>query len=196
MFAVGAQTHPNGMRLSITGFPSLDNHKKEGCFVYIRIAEQKDLSALLDIYNDEVLHGISTLDFNPRTMAEWRAWSAHHNVDNHPLLTAELENGKAAGYASLSEYRSKEAYRSSVELSIYVARAHRGKGVATALMETILDMARADDRTHLVVSVITDGNEASQRLHDKFGFTFCGIIPEVGMKFECYQNIRNYALLV
>ena len=177
MFAVGAQTHPNGMRFSITGFPSLDNHKKEGCFVYIRIAEEKDLPALLDIYNDEVLHGIST-------------------VDNHPLLTAELENGKAAGYASLSEYRSKEAYRSSVELSIYVARAHRGKGVATALMEAILDMARADDRTHLVVSVITDGNEASQRLHDKFGFTFCGIIPEVGMKFECYQNIRNYALLV
>lgn len=164
--------------------------------MYIRIAEEKDLPALLDIYNDEVLHGISTLDLNPRTMAEWRAWFARHNVDNHPLLTAELENGKAAGYASLSEYRSKEAYRSSVELSIYVARAHRGKGVATALMETILDMARADDRTHLVVSVITDGNEASQRLHDKFGFTFCGIIPEVGMKFECYQNIRNYALLV
>ena len=196
MFAVGTQTHPNGMRFSITGFPSLDNHKKEGCFVYIRIAEEKDLPALLDIYNDEVLHGISTLDLNPRTMAEWRAWFAHHNVDNHPLLTAELENGKAAGYASLSEYRSKEAYRSSVELSIYVARAHRGKGVATALMEAILDMARADDRTHLVVSVITDGNEASQRLHDKFGFTFCGIIPEVGMKFERYQNIRNYALLV
>lgn len=196
MFAVGAQTHPNEMIFSITSFPSLDNHKKEGCFVYIRIAEEKDLPALLDIYNDEVLHGISTLDLNPRTMAEWRAWFAHHNVDNHPLLTAELENGKAAGYASLSEYRSKEAYRSSVELSIYVARAHRGKGVATALMETILDMARADDRTHLVVSVITDGNEASQRLHDKFGFTFCGIIPEVGMKFERYQNIRNYALLV
>ena len=66
------------MRFSITGFPSLDNHKKEGCFVYIRIAEEKDLPALLDIYNDEVLHGISTLDLNPRTMTEWRAWFAHH----------------------------------------------------------------------------------------------------------------------
>lgn len=164
--------------------------------MYIRIAEEKDLPALLDIYNDEVLHGISTLDLNPRTMAEWREWFAHHNVDNHPLLTAETENGKVAGYASLSEYRDKEAYRSSVELSIYVARSCRGKGVASVLMETILDMARADDRTHLVVSVITDGNEASQRLHDKFGFTFCGIVPEVGMKFGRYQNIRNYALLV
>lgn len=60
-------------------------------------------------------------------------------------------------------------------------------------METILDMARADDRTHLVVSVITDGNEASQRLHDKFGFTFCGIVPEVGMKFE--SAIRTSATM-
>ena len=195
MFAEGAQTHLS-LDDSITDFPSFDKHRKEGCLVYIRIAEEKDLPALLDIYNDEVLHGISTLDLTPRTMAEWREWFAHHNVDNHPLLTAELENGKVAGYASLSDYREKEAYRSSVELSIYVARDCRGKGVASVLMETILDMARADDRTHLVVSVITDGNEASQRLHDKFGFTFCGIVPEVGMKFDRYQNIRNYALLV
>ena len=195
MFAEGAQTRLS-LDDSITDFPSFDKHRKEGCLVYIRIAEEKDLPALLDIYNDEVLHGISTLDLNPRTMAEWREWFAHHNVDNHPLLTAETENGKVAGYASLSEYRDKEAYRSSVELSIYVARSCRGKGVASVLMETILDMARADDRTHLVVSVITDGNEASQRLHDKFGFTFCGIVPEVGMKFDRYQNIRNYALLV
>ena len=195
MFAEGAQTRLS-LDDSITDFPSFDKHRKEGCLVYIRIAEERDLPALLDIYNDEVLHGISTLDLNPRTMAEWREWIAHHNVDNHPLLTAETENGKVAGYASLSDYREKEAYRSSVELSIYVARSCRGKGVASVLMETILDMARADDRTHLVVSVITDGNEASQRLHDKFGFTFCGIVPEVGMKFDRYQNIRNYALLV
>lgn len=195
MFAEGAQTRLS-LDDSVTDFPSFDKHRKEGCLVYIRIAEERDLPALLDIYNDEVLHGISTLDLNPRTMAEWREWFAHHNVDNHPLLTAETENGKVAGYASLSDYREKEAYRSSVELSIYVARSCRGKGVASVLMETILDMARADDRTHLVVSVITDGNEASQRLHDKFGFTFCGIVPEVGMKFDRYQNIRNYALLV
>lgn len=162
----------------------------------IRITEKKDLPALLDIYNDEVLHGISTLDLTPKTMAEWERWFAHHNVENHPLLTAELEDGTIAGYASLSDYREKEAYRSSVELSIYVARDCRGMGVASALMTAILDRAKADARTHLVVSVITDGNQASERLHDKFGFTFCGIIPEVGLKFDRYQNIRNYALLV
>ena len=85
MFAEGAQTRLS-LDDSITDFPSFDKHRKEGCLVYIRTAEEKDLPALLDIYNDEVLHGISTLDLNPRTMAEWREWFAHHNVDNHPTL--------------------------------------------------------------------------------------------------------------
>lgn len=161
----------------------------------IRTSVTEDLPRLLEIYNYEVLHGISTLDLTPRTLEEWETWFAAHNVENHPLLTAELE-GKIAGYASLSSYRDKEAYRSTVELSVYVDADCRGKGVASALMTRILAMAREDSRTHMVVSVITDGNQASQALHDKFGFTFCGIIPEVGMKFDRYQHIRNYALPV
>lgn len=161
----------------------------------IRTSVSKDLPRLLEIYNYEVLHGISTLDLNPRTLEEWQVWFAAHNVENHPLLTAELD-GTVAGYASLSSYRDKEAYRSTVELSVYVDVNCRGKGVASALMTEILKLAREDARTHMVVSVITDGNQASEALHDKFGFTFCGVIPEVGMKFDRYQNIRNYALPV
>ena len=63
-------------------------------------------------------------------------------------------------------------------------------------METILGMARADENTHMVVSVITSGNEASVALHEKFGFTHCGTIPEVGMKFGKYLDIDNYYLKV
>lgn len=163
--------------------------------IVIRTAEQADLPALLDIYNDEVLHGVATLDLNAKTLAERQVWFDAHNRDNHPLLTA-LVNGEVAGYASLSDYREKEAYRSTVELSIYVARQHRRKGVAGKLMETILDMARSDARTHLVVSVITSGNEASEALHKRFGFTFCGTMPEVGMKFGEYLGIDNFWLRV
>lgn len=161
----------------------------------IRIAQQADLPELLDIYNDEVLHGVATLDLTPKTLAERQVWFDAHNKDNHPLIVA-VEHGEVAGYASLSDYREKEAYRSTVELSIYVARSHRRQGVATALMGAILDMARADERTHAVVSVITSGNQASQKLHGKFGFTFCGTIPEAGMKFGAYQGIDNYFLRV
>ena len=161
----------------------------------IRLANENDLLQLLAIYNDEVEHGISTLDLHPRTLEERRVWLEEHNVENHPLIVG-VEGDEITGYASLSAYREKEAYRSTVELSVYVARAWRRRGVASALMRTILDMARCDPRTHLVVSVITSGNEASACLHDRFGFTFCGTIPEVGVKFDRYQSIDNYYLKV
>lgn len=163
--------------------------------MYIRKAEQRDLCRLLDIYNYEVAHGVATLDLAPKTLPEWQSWFDAHNVENHPLFVAE-ENGQVTGYASLSSYREKEAYRSTVELSIYIHPEHRRKGVAGALMAFILDAARADGSIHTVVSVITTGNEASCRLHEKFGFTFCGTIREVGMKFGRYLDIDNYSLRV
>lgn len=161
----------------------------------IRIARQEDLSSLLEIYNYEVVNGTATLDLHPRTLDEWQIWFDEHNVENHPLIVGEID-GIIAGYASLSAYRAKEAYKSTVELSIYVSPEHRHHGVASQLMKAILDMAWEDERTHTVVSVITAGNEASAHLHDKFGFTFCGRIPEVGEKFGKYLDIDNYCLKV
>ena len=160
-----------------------------------RKAKGTDLEELLAIYNYEVENGVATLDLRPKTLAEWRSWYNAHNVENHPLLVAE-ENGRVAGYASLSAYREKEAYQSTVELSIYVHADFRRQGVATMLMEAILAEARADKRTHTVVSVITSGNAASEKLHKKFGFEYCGCIKEVGMKFDRYQDIDNYRLSV
>ena len=161
----------------------------------IRKAELKDLKDLLEIYNYEVVYGISTLDIQPKTLDEWRGWFDAHNIDNHPLIVAEID-GHAVGYASLSSYREKEAYCSTVELSVYVDVSYRKRGIANALMEAILDMAKEDESIHMVVSVITGGNEASIRLHDKYGFTYCGSIHEVGVKFREYRDIENYELRV
>ena len=140
-----------------------------------------------------MVNGVSTLDLNPRTLEDWQTWFDHHNVENHPLYVAE-EEGRVAGYSSLSSYREKEAYKSTVELSIYISPDFRKRGFATALMAFILEEAKADERTHAVVSVITSGNEASCKLHEKFGFAFCGTVPEVGMKFGKYQDIVTYWL--
>jgi phosphinothricin acetyltransferase len=159
----------------------------------IRKAEQKDLPELLDIYNHEVVNSVANLDLTPRTLDEWQVWFDHHNVENHPLYVAEI-GGSVAGYVSLSSYREKEAFRSTVELSIYVAPTYRKRGVASEMMAFILDEARADERTHLVISVISATNEASILLHKKFGFAYCGTIPEVGVKFGVYQDIVNYWL--
>lgn len=159
----------------------------------IRKAKGTDLETLLEIYNYEVEHGVATFDLQPKTLSEWWNWYNAHNIENHPLLVAE-QDGKVIGYASLSSYREKEAYKSTVELSIYIDVNHRKEGVATALMEAILAEAKKDERTHTVVSVITAGNAASEKLHEKFGFEFCGRIKEVGMKFDKYLDIDNYRL--
>lgn len=159
----------------------------------IRKAKIEDLQALLDIYNYEVEHGVATFDLRPKTLEERKEWFYNHNIGNHPLFVAEVD-GRVAGYASLSAYREKEAYKATVELSIYIAPDNRRQGIATALMEYILDVARKDDSIHTVVSVITAENEASARLHEKFGFEFCGTIKEVGMKFGRYLDINHYRL--
>ena len=161
----------------------------------IRKAVQSDLPALLEIYNYEVLNGVATLDLTPRTLEERQLWVDAHNVKNHPLYAA-ICDGDVAGYVSLSPYREKEAYSSTVELSVYVHPNHRKKGVATALMAFILDIAKQDASIRNVVSVITSGNAASVRLHEKFGFVYSGTIKEVGQKFGRYLDIDNFYLLV
>lgn len=159
----------------------------------IRKAEIKDLKELLEIYNYEVKHGVATLDLEPKTLPEWQEWFEKHNVGNHPLFVAEVE-GRVAGYVSLSSYREKEAFKTTVELSIYIGAEYRKRGIAGKLMAFILEEAKKDESIHTVVSVITGGNEASRKLHEKFGFEFCGTIKEVGMKFGEYRDIENYRL--
>ena len=105
-------------------------------------------------------------------------------------------DGIVAGYASLSPYRPKEAYKSTVELSIYIHQDYRGRGIATQLMAHILEIAKNDPLLHNVVSVITAGNEGSTKLHARFGFTYCGLTPQVGFKYGKYQDTETYALLV
>ncbi len=161
----------------------------------IRKPVREDIPALLAIYNHEVENGVATLDINKKTVADWERWYDNHNIGNHPLIVCEAD-GEVAGYATLSAYREKEAYKSTVELSVYVSPLHRKMGVGTALMDAIITMAKEDESIHTVVSVITAGNEASCRLHEKFGFTFCGTIREVGEKFGRYVDIENYSLMV
>ncbi|MBR3972308.1 MAG: N-acetyltransferase [Ruminococcus sp.] len=161
----------------------------------IRKAQKEDISPLLDIYNYEVLNSTATFDLNPKTLEQWTEWFYAHNVDNHPLIVAEIE-GEVAGYASLSPYREKEAYKSTVELSVYVNKDYRQRGVATALMSEIIRMAKEDSTIHSVVSVITSENEVSVQLHHKMGFTYCGTIHQVGEKFGRFLDISNFELQV
>ena len=161
----------------------------------IRKAAETDIPRLLEIYNYEVINGVSTLDLTPKTLEEWKEWFALHQTAEHPLLAAETD-GIVSGYATLSPYRQKEAYKTTAELSVYIAPEFRRQGVASALMREILKLARENGSLHLIVSVITSGNAASEALHQKFGFSYCGTIHEAGFKHGEYRSIDNYELMI
>lgn len=159
------------------------------------MAEECDLEALLNIYNYEALNSTATFAVNTKTLRERKMWFEEHNRDNHPLLVA-VKEGTAVGYASLSAFRSNEAYAKTVELSVYVDHRHRCEGIGEALMIEILNMARRDEGVHTVISVITAGNEASVKLHEKLGFMYSGSLKEVGEKYGRWLDIVFYQLLV
>lgn len=161
----------------------------------IRAAELKDMEAMLDIYNYEVDKGYATFDVTKKNIEERLEWFHAHNVDNHPLIVYE-EAGKTVAYASLSPYRIKGAYAATVELSVYVHHNYRRRGIAFKLTEAILSIARERKDIHTVISVITGGNQASVRLHEKLGFRHCGTIREVGVKFGKLLDIENYQIMV
>jgi len=163
--------------------------------IVIRPAEYRDLLYLVDIYNYEVEHTTATLDINYQTPEQRHEWLLEHNVGNHPLIVAETD-GKVVGYACLSPYRRKEGYHSTVELSIYVSIDHRKCGIASKLLSVIIDIAKKEPTIHTIISIITEGNEASANLHQKFGFTLCGTVKEAGYKFGRFIDIDQYQLLV
>ena len=149
----------------------------------IRPITQDDIAACLDIYNYEVVNGVATLDLEA------------HQTQEHCIIVGLMDD-VVLGYASLSPYRTKDAFKSTVELSIYIHQGYRGKGVASKLMAHILEHAKETETLHTVVSVITAGNAASTALHERFGFTYCGLTPQVGFKHGKYQDTETYALLV
>jgi phosphinothricin acetyltransferase len=163
--------------------------------IFIRTAKSKDLLYLVDIYNYEIENGTSTLEISPQTPEQRHEWLVAHNVDNHPLIVAEVD-GHVIGYACLSPYREKTGYHSTVELSVYVDILYRRKGIASLLVQKIIEIAKNDPSIHAIISVIIEGNDASVQLHRKFGFTLCGTIREAGYKFGKCLDISLYELLV
>lgn len=161
----------------------------------IRMAQETDLLALRAIYNYEVEHTTATFDLTPKSLEERRNWLEAHNKGNHLLIVAE-EEGQVVGYASLSPYRLLEAYKETVELSVYVDRHYRGRGIAKQLLQEILSYARNSEEVHSVISVITSDNQVSIHLHEQFGFCYCGTMKEVGKKFGRMLDIVNYQLIV
>ncbi|MFF7330882.1 GNAT family N-acetyltransferase [Streptomyces sp. NPDC090306] len=161
--------------------------------VQVRPGFEADLTALTDIYNHYVRETAITFDTVPFTPLERRPWLLSHPEDGpHRLKVAvRAESQEILGYATSSAFRAKPAYSTSVEVSAYLAPHARGRGIGTALYRALF-ASLADEDVHRAYAGVAQPNEASARLHERFGFRHVGTYREVGRKFDRYWDVAWY----
>lgn len=154
----------------------------------IRLAEPSDAEGIRAIYNVEVTTATSTFDLVPRTLADQTAWLAARTGAFAAIVAVDGPAAEVVGFASLSPYKERAAYRTTVEDSVYVARDDGGRGVGTALLDRLLEVAAASG-FHAVMARIEASSEASRALHTKCGFELVGIELQVGRKFNRWLDV-------
>ena len=148
----------------------------------IRPATPTDLPGILEIYNDAVLHTTATYDYEIRTLEHRIAWFEDHQRNNYAVFVAEDDAGRIVGWSALNRYHDRMGYRFTSENSVYFAADQRGKGIGKLLLAPLIDAARQRG-IQAVIAAIDAENEASIRLHARFGFGRVGHFKEVGFKF-------------
>jgi phosphinothricin acetyltransferase len=155
--------------------------------VEVRPAQLDDAEAIRAIYNIEVTTSTVTFDLVPRSLAEQRAWLLDRS-GAHLAVVAEDEGGGIVGFGSLSPYRDRPAYRTTVEDSVYVHRDHQGRGIGTVLLGALVEGATAHG-FHAVMARVVGGHTASIALHERLGFEVVGTEREVGRKFGRWLDV-------
>ena len=141
----------------------------------IRTAVESDLPAIVAIYNAAVPGRMATADTEPVSVESRWAWFAEHTTDRHPLWVDERD-GEIAGWLSLGAFYNRPAWDITAEVSVYVAPAHRRRGVAAALLETAIAAAPALG-LRVLIGIIFGHNEPSIALFTRFGFERWAFMP-------------------
>jgi len=153
----------------------------------IRPATTEDSEAIRALYNAEVVGGTNTFDLVPRTPAEQLAWLEDHS-GAHPAVVAVGDGGEVLGFGTLSPFRDRPAYATTVEDSVYVDPAHQGKGVGRALLEELVRLGGRHG-FHAMIARIVGHNEVSIGLHLACGFEMVGTEREVGRKHGRWLDV-------
>lgn len=148
----------------------------------IRAYKTEDAQAILEIINYNIIHSTALYDYNTRTLEQQMSILADKQSKNFPVIVAEID-GVVAGFGMYSEFRFREAYKFTVEHSVYVSQNHHGKGIGKLLLEELIVLAK-EQNLHTMIAVIDSENQSSVEFHEKFGFKTVGIIKESGFKFD------------
>jgi len=158
--------------------------------VVVRDAVVGDMPALRDLYNALISSSTVAWTEAEQTLAEREAWFAHQQQRGHPVVVAD-RGGAVVGFAAYGDFRGAgkwPGYRHTVEHTIHVDRSAWGGGVGRALLEALLERARAAG-VHVIVAAIDGDNDDSIRFHERLGFTVVARMPEVGRKFDRWLDL-------
>lgn len=155
--------------------------------ITIRHAHEADLPELLTIYNDVIVNTTAVYDYEPHTLDMRRAWYTAKQKAGFPVFVA-AENNTIVGFSSIGPFRAWAAYQYTVENSVYVSSACRGKGIGKQLLQPLIDASVAMNM-HTIVAGIDAANKASIQLHRHFGFKEVACFKEVGYKFGRWLDL-------
>ena len=151
-----------------------------------RPATLDDAEGIREIYNAEVETSTATFDLVPRSYEEQRQWILDRSGAYAAIVA--VVDGRVAGFASLSPYRERPAYSTTVEDSVYVADHARGRGLGRVLLDELVRRAESHG-FHSLIARIVAGHDASIALHAGAGFDHVGIEREVGRKFGRWLDV-------
>jgi phosphinothricin acetyltransferase len=156
--------------------------------VKVRPAMRADLPRLTEIYNHYIVNTPITFDLKPVTVEERARWFEEHaGTARHRLFVAEIE-GTVVGWAGTGSFRDRAAYDTSVEMTIYCAPDATRRGIGASMYRVLFDALKNEDINRLLAG-ITLPNDASLKLHRRFGFTDVGVFTECGRKFDRYWDV-------
>lgn len=160
----------------------------------IRNANEKDLPQLLEIYNDIILNTTAVYQYQPHTLKMRKEWFAAKQQQGFPVFVAEDDN-RIAGFSTLGTFRNWQAYKYSVENSVYVATEQRGKGIGKLLLPPIINAAKQMEM-HTIIAGIDATNAVSIRLHKSFSFKEVAHFKQVGYKFGRWLDLKFLQLML
>ncbi|GAB3804420.1 GNAT family N-acetyltransferase [Humibacter antri] len=156
----------------------------ESSFDYaLRDARPVDLPHVREIYNYYVTNSTVTFDEDVMSLKEWKSKYAYLTKLGMPFLVAESPNGQILGYALVTPWKQKKAYRFTVENSIYLGQASTGKGLGTVLMQALIERSKQAGLKEMIAVIADQGADASIAMHKAFGFKEIGSMGHVGYKF-------------
>ena len=162
--------------------------------VQIRSATENDLQQTLDIYNEIIANSTAIFQYEPQTLEMRKAWFAEKQDKNFPVFVAE-ENNAIVGFSTFGQFRNWQAYKFSVENSVYVKADCRGRGIGKLLLQPLIDAAK-EMQLHTIIAGIVADNEASLALHKQFGFIEVAHFKEVGWKFNRWLDLKFLQLMI